>query len=1121
MAQHVVARTRVHALLVLALVGALLVATPLPASAAVPAPAASLDVPPAVFLGEEFSLGVTFDNTASTAAGYGPYLDLVVPVQGADGDPLADPLEPPDGLTFVSATYLGVPVTVTEVVLACDGTDVHPYTGAVVDCADLPGTGSGDLLAVLELPFGSFTPTQPPATVDVTLALSELADLDVALVVSALAGFRYGADPLDNPQVDPPLVQAVPTSAAVVPTLATLDKTYLGPEDETATGPNFPRRWLVELSVAPGQELTGVVLTDYLPDNVAFLSAAVTAGSGTVTSAPPAGTPQTDGVVEVTFAQVIGTGGVSAAFEVEFFVPAFDAVAAPVLDPDTGAPALSRNDATATGSWDPIDDRDPPALVEIDDPGPEHVLTDRSLAIQKTVTIADDTGPVGASPGDTLEWTLEFQVSDFFTFEALHIVDVLTDGQRLDPAFPPTLTVDDASGSGTVPDLTGHLEVTVDGQPGCADDGRITLELDLSGAVAEAVPASGGALTGGLVDAPDSGPTAGTVTFRTVIDDSYRCLDDGLALDSLDTIGNTVEISGDVVRDGIVTGHRVTDGSAAGVVIVEPQLSKVVYARNGDVGDTGPQFAAGDTITYRLTAGLPIGNHEGLVLDDYLPLPTLDAGELTTFDFAQGPSPAPPPAGTVTYGPDETRASVAGGPGADPGVTVDAVGNSVTFAFPDIQEEDPPGTLTVDLLFTVTLSDTPFADGLFLTNQLRMTYADSFESVAVGDEIIQFELTNPQPAVHKGVVATDGVGTFEPSATGPGGPWTLGGTPRFAGAVTSTGLEATPLASDLTGAWAGDRVAFAVVVENTGSGLHGAFDVVVTDTLPDGMAVPVGGLDLEVTDGTGAPLGHTELPGGLFGDGVQLTDDAGSGTGALAPFDDTSGQNLAVLTYVLELVDASAMGQVATNTATVVNFAAAPGGPSYPEVSAQASVTVALPEPAKDVVGTSAPHTSGLDVAIGETVTYEATVAVPPSQTPDTVLRDTLPVGMAFVSFDGLAASDASLTSSEGTFAAILAGIDSGNVSSVDGQPGRRVDVPLGTLTNASDTVQTLTFTYTAAVTNVTANQDTVLPAERRNRVVVLSGAGQLGEDARAGRADRRAGPDGQQDRRPGGRRRR
>ena len=57
-----------------------------------------------------------------------------------------------------------------------------------------------------------------------------------------------------------------------MPVVYRLTKTYSGPEDETATGPNFPRQYTVTADVARGSRLTQLQLTDVLPDNVQFVS---------------------------------------------------------------------------------------------------------------------------------------------------------------------------------------------------------------------------------------------------------------------------------------------------------------------------------------------------------------------------------------------------------------------------------------------------------------------------------------------------------------------------------------------------------------------------------------------------------------------------------------------------------------------------------------------------------------------------------------------------------------------------------------------------------------------------------------------------------------------------------
>ena len=199
-----------------------------------------LDATP--LIGTPLTFTVSFDNAAPVQAGFGPFIDIILPANGADGAGVSTVGN--DGVAFVSATYLGVPVTATAITFNASGQATHPYA---VNAAGVPlvvtGT-AGDQLVVLQLPFGSFTPDQPAAPVVVTATLSDLADAGFALPIRARGGFQYGNDALANPPTDPSLVEAFPAVGAaptVTPTILRLAKAYVGPEDETATGPNFPR----------------------------------------------------------------------------------------------------------------------------------------------------------------------------------------------------------------------------------------------------------------------------------------------------------------------------------------------------------------------------------------------------------------------------------------------------------------------------------------------------------------------------------------------------------------------------------------------------------------------------------------------------------------------------------------------------------------------------------------------------------------------------------------------------------------------------------------------------------------------------------------------------------------
>ena len=68
------------------------------------------------------------------------------------------------------------------------------------------------------------------------------------------------------------------------------------------------------------------------------------------------------------------------------------------------------------------------------------------MAIQKSVTIVNDTGASGATPGDILEYRLNFQISDYRTIGKIEIEDHLSDG-HLYLQGSEMLTVSDQFGS--------------------------------------------------------------------------------------------------------------------------------------------------------------------------------------------------------------------------------------------------------------------------------------------------------------------------------------------------------------------------------------------------------------------------------------------------------------------------------------------------------------------------------------------------------------------------------------------------------------------------------------------------------------------------------------------------
>ncbi len=149
-----------------------------------------------------------------------------------------------------------------------------------------------------------------PAQINFNVKVSNLALISSPLTVQAVGGFSLGNDPLDDAATDPPILSATQTTT-FTPTLFTITKVYNGPENETATGPDYPRSYTIDVSIANGQTINNFNINDVLPPNAQFVSVTSVTGNGTtvVTTPSPDPTGAPDGTVTRQLNHVLGTGG--------------------------------------------------------------------------------------------------------------------------------------------------------------------------------------------------------------------------------------------------------------------------------------------------------------------------------------------------------------------------------------------------------------------------------------------------------------------------------------------------------------------------------------------------------------------------------------------------------------------------------------------------------------------------------------------------------------------------------------------------------------------------------------------------------------------------------------------
>ncbi len=895
-------------------------------------PEVAIAGPGEVALGQQdVGYTITFDNTG-TETGYAPYVELIIPTSGADGEG--------DGPTFDSASFLGGSIESTVLTFNGDGEVEHPFLTNLDETPFIVTGGTpGDTLVVFELPYGSFSPGNPAVEIDVVLDFSDQADLGAMPEFEVLGGFALGCDPLDNPVDDPPLRG---TSATVQqdPNLLTVGKSSTAPEDEAATGPSYVYQYTLSVDVAPGQTIDDFVLTDALPPEIVYLgNLSISGGTGgAATTEPTIGNqvqPGDELIVE--FDSV--SGSVTVTFD--YFVSNDPSDrATPTNDATTGAPSTVANAVTGAGDWTPLDTDDAPATVS---DSATNITAASSLAIQKSNALLTDNNAPGASPGDVYEFTLNVQVSDYFTFGDLEVQDVLGDGWIYEEDSAAFFVVEETGSIGSATSLISleNQETVSDDTPG---GGETTVVWDIS----QALIANGqdGILEGDIArDGTSSGTqTTIQITYRAQIRDVYENTGPGLSeISQGDRLENNTTVEGNVRGnrdDGadptLATANDLSETSSSEVQIARGQIeSKTVFALNGDTNPpSNVVIAAGDEVTFAVTYRAPLAAFEDFRIEDNLPQLVFDAaGEFnpaTAWIASPVDRDAPPAGGTAYFG-SGTSANLLG---VVPTITTDGPNNGLIFDFGDFTAATPEEAV-IEILFTATVEDAIFAPDLFLTNQ-----ATAFETNTFGEEIsstaiAQFDYGEPSLNITKGVVGTDATDseaalTETAGLTGVTVPDTS--SPRFSGTVSSGTLNNAPIDvdADIENVDAGDIVTFAIVIENEGSAPNGAFNVTVADTLPAGFAIPTGGLNLSITDGAGTAIGFTDRDGNpttdaeLFAGGLLLNDDSAL-EGALSVFSETSGENVVVITYDLVVEDTVSPNATLTNTASIASYNAFEG----------------------------------------------------------------------------------------------------------------------------------------------------------------------------------------------------
>ncbi|MFZ4289706.1 VCBS domain-containing protein [Variovorax sp. HJSM1_2] len=453
-----------------------------------------------------------------------------------------------------------------------------------------------------------------------------------------------------------------------------------------------------------------------------------------------------------------------------------------------------------------------------------------------------------------------------------------------------------------------------------------------------------------------------------------------------DELGNNAVVTGTLLESKYnLTGFDQSDGDSTVSRVPSSNVDVSLVNVNGGAVPSNGELRPGDLVTFQLSYDLSTGDYENFVLTAYLPLPLFD---LSGVSWSTGSA-----AGQWLIGPGNTNT------GGLPSISSGA-GNSVVFDFGNHVINSTTGS-RVELRFTLRVADTPFADQRALTvlAQSSQTTSIAHNLLISSDAVAITSIAEPVLNMTHGVVsASNG------SVTGTTGSWASagsGGAP-FSGSIT----ELSAIDGKVSGIDAGDIVRMATAIENTGGG--GAFDVVTSITLPTGISFVGGALgsaNLKVYRGDGTQL----LAGqdySVSGNTITFLDANGAASllaGRAGTAADTSGANLVVITYdtlVAANIDAARTLQ---SSATLSNYASVNNGADFSTVdlSDLADQQIAAPEIRKTYAGgsldnsdSSATHTTGNVLVVGESMLYDIVVTLPEGVTQTLRIDDLIPAGM-------------------------------------------------------------------------------------------------------------------------------
>lgn len=997
---------------------------------------------PEILLNNEFDIEFDFVNL-SYPIGYKPFTDVLLPY----------------GITLDGQTAIASWDIDNEIWKDLNDEEIleHPYDPDV----PIPENPEGSYRwYYFKSVYSSYGPEQPSITLKkltCNLSKSDGAIINQPLTIKAIPWFRYGNDAKSNPDEDPPIKGSIATST-ITPKLLIIEKKNLLPESEVATGPNFPFWFKITVDVATGEQLDNITITDELTNTMKYIDSSLISSLATISQTI------TDSSIVIDYGSYTGIGGNDITIDYQVYIPFKDTDDNVVLNESTGTSRQISTTCYCDHMWDNNN------LQSSDN----DTFTAKSIAIQKHWSSNDS--PV--IPNSKVTYTHNIQVSDYFSFENINIVDILSDGQL----FIDNMSVEFQSGiSGvnttynrsnlTNQELTYHNVLN-------NDDKRtgVNIAINLSEIIANmlySTPIYGGKSRPGFpIDDYNVGPTTFTITYDVNIDTYYDSIDDNVQhIDINDFVSNDVTINSTNYNFESVISYNntVSDTSSQTVDIGSISINKYIYAVNGIVGDFTEIFAK-DLVTYRVVSTLSHPNVQDMILNDYVPPPIMKSTDITNMNqlvsITYDPN-VPPAVNTIQYGPTDTYHNF-----KIPVISVNSNDNSIRFNYGSYQTSDNISTQIIDIMYTLEASNKVVTDGLKLTNQAVIDINNTKNRPLQRLAYTQIVIREPWLVMKKSVVKSS-TGSISPSISTPS--FDIGA-PGFSGSITS---DTEDLDSNSSNNIVDGLLKYCIVIKNTG---HADSYRTIINDIVDPSITPI--TDPYITDGAGNSW--------LLSNGSTSTDlftNEGLNLGSISKYTDGPAETLpvCVITYDAQISSLADAGVGILNTATVLDYSNEENGINWSESTIVDTATVTMVKVDIDhiITSTTELHTSIDDNAnntaehatIGEYVYFKSTITVPRGTCPNLLVKEQTNVKNTGTIDCGLLLDESSIVI---TSTANLQ-IEYPNPIPTEQNSGKYHGFYFGNVVNnsSSNTPETITIEYRQLVTDYSALVDSYVSSAR------------------------------------------